>query len=73
MKLSQADRRLSPEEGGYVIHGEEGFEGMRRAGRLAGRDIRHTGRACAGNSVSPVRSVFCTNQISLFMAPSVSA
>lgn len=39
MKLSQADRRLSPEEGGYVVHGEEGFEGMRRAGRLAAETL----------------------------------
>jgi methionyl aminopeptidase len=35
----QVGHRLSPEEGGFVLHGPEGFEGMRRAGRLAAETL----------------------------------
>jgi len=39
MKQSHNAHRLSPEEGGYVIHDEAAFEGMRCAGRLAAETL----------------------------------
>ncbi|MDX1401424.1 MAG: type I methionyl aminopeptidase [Kiloniellales bacterium] len=39
MKLASTTQRVSPEEGGYVLHDEEGFAGMRRAGRLAAETL----------------------------------
>jgi len=39
MKQSNSAHRLSPEEGGYIIHDEAAFEGMRRAGRLAAETL----------------------------------
>ena len=35
----QVGQRLSPEEGGFVLHGPEGFDGMRRAGHLAAETL----------------------------------
>ena len=39
MKQAYSAERVSPSEGGYVIHDEAGFEGMRRAGRLAAETL----------------------------------
>ena len=39
MKQGYSAERVSPSEGGYVIHDEAGFEGMRRAGRLAAETL----------------------------------
>ena len=39
MKQGYTAERVSPSEGGYVIHDEAGFEGMRRAGRLAAETL----------------------------------
>ena len=39
MKQGYTAERVSPAEGGYVIHDEAGFEGMRRAGRLAAETL----------------------------------
>jgi methionyl aminopeptidase len=39
MHDAQQGQRLSPEEGGFVLHGPEAFEGMRRAGRLAAETL----------------------------------
>ena len=39
MKQAYSAERVSPSEGGYVIHDEAAFEGMRRAGRLAAETL----------------------------------
>ena len=39
MKQSLSAQRLSPEEGGFLVHGPEAFAGMRRAGRLAAETL----------------------------------
>jgi methionyl aminopeptidase len=39
MKQLQKTERLSAQEGGYIIHDEAGFDGMRRAGRLAAETL----------------------------------
>jgi len=39
MKQAYSAERVSPSEGGYVIHDAAGFEGMRRAGRLAAETL----------------------------------
>lgn len=39
MKQAYSAERVSPSEGGYVIHDEAGCEGMRRAGRLAAETL----------------------------------
>lgn len=39
MKQGYTAERVSPSEGGYVIHDEAGFEGMRRAGQLAAETL----------------------------------
>lgn len=39
MKQGYSAERVSPRDGGYVIHDEAGFEGMRRAGRLAAETL----------------------------------
>ena len=39
MKQSLSAQRLSPEEGGFLIHGPEAFAGMRLAGRLAAETL----------------------------------
>ncbi|MEM7170288.1 MAG: type I methionyl aminopeptidase [Pseudomonadota bacterium] len=39
MRQSSSVERLSPKEGGYLVHGDEGFEGMRQAGRLAAETL----------------------------------
>ncbi|CAE7207554.1 sfsA, partial [Symbiodinium microadriaticum] len=39
MKQGYSVERVSPKDGGYVIHDEAGFEGMRRAGRLAAETL----------------------------------
>lgn len=39
MKQLAGGHRLSPEEGGFMIHEAEAFEGMRRAGRLAAETL----------------------------------
>src|SRR3546814_8427922 len=39
MRQTYSAERVSPAEGGYVIHDEAGFEGMRRAGRLAAETL----------------------------------
>ncbi|MGF1594074.1 MAG: type I methionyl aminopeptidase [Kiloniellaceae bacterium] len=39
MKQAFSAERVSPSEGGYVVHDEAGFEGMRRAGRLAAETL----------------------------------
>ena len=39
MKQAFSAERVSASEGGYVIHDEAGFEGMRRAGRLAAETL----------------------------------
>src|SRR3546814_8294325 len=39
MRQTYSAERVSPSEGGYVIHDEAGFEGMRRAGRLAAETL----------------------------------
>jgi methionyl aminopeptidase len=39
MKQSLSAQRLSPEEGGFLVHGPEAFAGMRKAGRLAAETL----------------------------------
>jgi methionyl aminopeptidase len=39
MKQSLSAQRLSPEEGGFLVHGPEAFAGMRKAGRLAAKTL----------------------------------
>jgi len=39
MKQSLSSQRLSPEEGGFLLHGAEAFQGMRVAGRLAAETL----------------------------------
>ncbi len=39
MKQGFSAERVSPQDGGYVVHDEAGFEGMRRAGRLAAETL----------------------------------
>ncbi|HMB77996.1 MAG TPA: type I methionyl aminopeptidase [Kiloniellaceae bacterium] len=39
MKQSLSSQRLSPEEGGFLLHGPDAFQGMRVAGRLAAETL----------------------------------
>ena len=39
MPQSLSAQRLSPEEGGFLVHGPEAFAGMRKAGRLAAETL----------------------------------
>ena len=39
MKQSLSAQRLSPEEGGFLVHGPEAFAGMRKAGHLAAETL----------------------------------
>ncbi|NIA69599.1 type I methionyl aminopeptidase [Pelagibius litoralis] len=39
MKQGYSAERVSPQDGGYVVHDEAGFEGMRRAGQLAAETL----------------------------------